>query len=111
VDDAVEPDIHLIGTLLALRRVMPEASKRAARTVVSTLVADIERRFTQPIRSAVTGALHRASRVNRPRHRDIDWDRTIRVGHQRSAGGGSRGGVSGSPLTTSKNVSVPLCKS
>jgi len=77
--DAVEPDIHLVGTLLALRRVMPEASKRAARRVVSTLVADIERRFAQPITSAVTGALHRASRVDRPRHRDIDWDRTIRL--------------------------------
>lgn len=77
--DAVEPDVHLIGTLLALRRAMPEPAKRAARRVVSTVAADIERRFAQPIRSAVTGALHRASRVNRPRHRDIDWNRTIRV--------------------------------
>jgi Mg-chelatase subunit ChlD len=77
--DAVEPDVHLIGTLLALRRVMPEASKRAARKVVATVVANLERRFAQRTRSAVTGALNRAARVNRPRHRDIDWDRTIRV--------------------------------
>src|SRR4051812_49467334 len=42
--DAVEPDIHLVGTLLSLTRVMPERSKQAARTVVAKVVADLERR-------------------------------------------------------------------
>src|SRR5207244_6969609 len=42
--DAVEPDIHLVGTLLSLTRVMPERSKRAARAVVAKVVADLERR-------------------------------------------------------------------
>ena len=39
--DAVEPDIHLVGTLLSLNRVMPERSKRAARAVVAKVVADL----------------------------------------------------------------------
>ncbi len=77
--DAVEPDIHLVGTLLSLNRVMPERSKRAARTVVARVVADLERRVAQRTRASLTGAVNRASRVNRPRHRDIDWDRTIRA--------------------------------
>jgi uncharacterized protein with von Willebrand factor type A (vWA) domain len=77
--DAVEPDIHLVGTLLSLTRVMPERSKRAARTVVAKVVADLERRVAQRTRTALTGAVNRAARVNRPRHGNIDWDRTIRA--------------------------------
>jgi Mg-chelatase subunit ChlD len=77
--DAVEPNVHLVGTLLSLTRVMPERSKRAARTVVAKVVADLERRVAQKTRSALTGAVNRAARVNRPRHSDIDWSRTIRA--------------------------------
>jgi uncharacterized protein with von Willebrand factor type A (vWA) domain len=77
--DAVEPDIHLVGTLLSLTRVMPERSKQAARTVVAKVVADLQQRVAQRTRTALTGAVNRAARVNRPRHGGIDWDRTIRA--------------------------------
>ncbi|HEY6595524.1 MAG TPA: VWA domain-containing protein [Asanoa sp.] len=77
--DAVEPDIHLVGTLLSLNRVIPERSRAAARKVVGTVVADLERRLLQRTRSALTGALNRAARVNRPRRGDVDWARTIRA--------------------------------
>jgi Mg-chelatase subunit ChlD len=77
--DAVEPDVHLVGTLLSLNRVMPERAKRAARGVVARVVAELERRVAQKTRAAVTGALNRSARVGRPRHRDIDWNRTIRA--------------------------------
>jgi Mg-chelatase subunit ChlD len=77
--DAVEPDVHLVGTLLALGRVMPEASRRTARAVVRKVVEDLQQRVTQRTRAAVTGALNRAVRISRPQHRDIDWDRTIRL--------------------------------
>jgi VWA domain containing CoxE-like protein len=74
---AVEPDVHLVGTLLSLNRVMPDKSKQAARDVVAKVVADLEPRIAQKTRTALAGALNRAARVNRPRHRDIDWNRTI----------------------------------
>jgi len=77
--DAVEPDVNLVGTLLSLNRVMPERSKQAARKVVAKVVAELERRVAQRTRTALGGALNRAAKVNRPRHRDIDWDRTIRA--------------------------------
>jgi Mg-chelatase subunit ChlD len=77
--DAVEPDVHLVGTLLSLNRVMPDKSKRAARKVVAKVVAELERRIAQPTRTALSGALNRAARINRPRHHDIDWHRTIRA--------------------------------
>jgi Mg-chelatase subunit ChlD len=77
--DAVEPDVHLVGTLLTLNKVMPERSKQAARMVVAKVVADLERRVAQRTRAALAGALHRAARVTRPRQGDIDWDKTIRA--------------------------------
>jgi Mg-chelatase subunit ChlD len=77
---AVEPDVHLVATLLSLSRVIPEQARESARAVVRTVTADLERRLAQRTRSAVAGALNRASRTSRPRrHADIDWDRTIRA--------------------------------
>jgi Mg-chelatase subunit ChlD len=78
--DAVEPDVHLVGTLLSLSRVIPEQARESAREVVRTVTRDLERRLAQRTRSAVAGALNRAGRAARPRHAaDIDWDRTIRA--------------------------------
>ncbi|MDQ7906816.1 VWA domain-containing protein [Phytohabitans sp. ZYX-F-186] len=77
--DAVEPDVHLVGTLLSLNRVMPDQTKDVARQVVRKVVDDLERRIADKTKAAVTGALNRATRINRPRHADIDWDRTIRA--------------------------------
>ncbi|MEU7767990.1 VWA domain-containing protein [Nocardia sp. NPDC049190] len=76
--DAVEPDVHLVGTLLSLNRVMPETTKATARMVVATVVREIEQRIATQTVAAVSGALNRAARIARPRPRDIDWDRTIR---------------------------------
>jgi Mg-chelatase subunit ChlD len=76
---AVEPDVHLVGTLLSLNRVMPAKAKDGARQVVRTVVEDLEKRIAQKTRAAVNGALNRAARINRPRHADIDWDKTIRA--------------------------------
>ncbi|MFE3193353.1 VWA domain-containing protein [Nocardia sp. NPDC059240] len=76
--EAVEPDVHLVGTLLSLNRVMPETTKATARMVVEKVVKEIERRIAAQTVAAVGGALNRAARVSRPKLRDIDWDRTIR---------------------------------
>ncbi|MGW6604520.1 VWA domain-containing protein [Streptomyces sp. NPDC055036] len=77
--EAVEADVHLVGTLLSLNKAMPETTKETARAVVRKVVADIEKRLATRTRATLTGALDRSARVNRPRHRDIDWDRTIRA--------------------------------
>lgn len=76
---AVEPDVHLVGTLISLNRLMPEETKQTARQIVRTVVEDLERHLAQGFRAAVTGALNRAARTNRPRPQDIDWNRTIRA--------------------------------
>ncbi|WP_049565369.1 vWA domain-containing protein [Nonomuraea sp. SBT364] len=76
--EAVEPDVHLVGTLIALNRVMPDRARESARAVIRSVVAELERRLAQKTRAAVAGALDRAARTRRPRRvADIDWNRTV----------------------------------
>lgn len=77
--EAVEADVHLVGTLLSLNKVMPETTKETARAVVRKVVEKLESRLTTRTRAALTGALDRSAKVSRPRHHDIDWNRTIRA--------------------------------
>jgi Mg-chelatase subunit ChlD len=74
---AVQPDIHLVGTLLGLQRAIPEHSRETARVVVRSVTDQLEARLAAPTRQAVTGALHRAARTRRPKTGDIDWGRTV----------------------------------
>lgn len=75
--ESVQPDVHLVGTLLALNRAIPERSRETARALIRKVVDELERRLAQPTRQAVSGALDRATRTSRPRPGDIDWNRTI----------------------------------
>ncbi len=75
----VQPDVHLVATLASLRGVIPEKSKAAAREVVAQVAREVERRLADRVRQAVRGALNRANRVQRPRHGDIDWNRTVQA--------------------------------
>jgi Mg-chelatase subunit ChlD len=76
---AVVPDVHLVGSLLALGSVLPEKTRETARMVVRQVVEALVRRLANPTRQAVLGSLNRATRSRRPRHSEIDWDRTIRA--------------------------------
>ncbi|WP_328564742.1 VWA domain-containing protein [Streptomyces coelicoflavus] len=75
--EAVEADVHLVGTLLSLHKAMPETTRETARAVVRKVVEDLEERLATRTRAVLTGALDRSARVSRPRHHDIDWNRTI----------------------------------
>ncbi|MEU8940617.1 VWA domain-containing protein [Streptomyces goshikiensis] len=77
--EAVEPDVHLVGTLLSLNKAMPETTRETARAVVRKVVEQLEKRLATRTRATLTGALDRSARVSRPRHADIDWNRTIRA--------------------------------
>ena len=76
---AVEPDLNLVTTLMALSAVIPQRAKATARQVVQRVVEDLLRRLAAPMRQAVIGALKRSTRNRRPRHGEIDWNRTIRA--------------------------------
>ncbi|MBS1796699.1 MAG: VWA domain-containing protein [Acidobacteria bacterium] len=77
--EAVEPDIHLVSTLISLNRIIPAKTKETARLVVRKVVDELERKLANPLRQAIAGSLNRSVRNNRPRHNEIDWHRTIRL--------------------------------
>ncbi len=74
---SMEPDVHLVATLLSLQKAMPEQTRHTARIVVQRVAVELERRLGSHMREAVEQALRRSGRTRRPRPRDIDWHRTI----------------------------------
>ena len=76
---SVEPDVHLVATLMSLSSVMPNRTKDTARIVIRKVVDELIRRLANPTRQAILGSLNRAQRNRRPRHNEIDWHRTIRA--------------------------------
>ncbi|HEY9638022.1 MAG TPA: VWA domain-containing protein [Coleofasciculaceae cyanobacterium] len=77
--EAVEPDVHLVADLIAMKNVIPSKTKDSARRVVQRVVDELQRKLANPTRQAVMGSLNRAIRNRRPRHNEIDWNRTIRA--------------------------------
>ena len=77
--EAVEPDVHMVAELLSMFGVMPNKTKDTARMVVRKVVEELQRKLANPTRQAVIGALNRSVRNRRPRHNEIDWNRTIRA--------------------------------
>ncbi|MFH9196857.1 VWA domain-containing protein [Streptomyces anulatus] len=111
--EAVEADVHLVGTLLSLNKAMPETTKETARAVVRKVVEDLEKRLESRTRATLTGALDRSARISRPRHRDIDWNRTIRANLKNylpvpgPAGAGGAGDPGGAGGTEGRGTIVP----
>jgi Mg-chelatase subunit ChlD len=75
----VEPNVHLVADLMALKSVMPTKTRDTARQVVRRVVEELQRKLANPTRQAILGSLNRATRNRRPRHSEIDWHRTIRA--------------------------------
>jgi len=76
--EQVEPDVHLVASLVSLGSVIPARTRETARQVVRKVVGELEQRLRGPMQQAVRGALQRVQRTSRPRPNEIDWDRTIR---------------------------------
>ncbi len=77
--ESVQPDVHLVATLLSLRGVIPAKTKETAQLVVRKVVDALMKKLEEPMRSAVVGALNRAQINRRPRHAEINWQRTIKA--------------------------------
>ncbi|MFC0513876.1 VWA domain-containing protein [Mucilaginibacter angelicae] len=73
----VEPDVHLVATLMTLSRVIPDKTKDTARQVVRKVVDQLIKKLAEPTRQAITGSLSRSTRNTRPRHNEINWGATI----------------------------------
>jgi hypothetical protein len=74
----VTPNVELVGTLMALKNLIPERTKETARAVVRSVVEDIQRRLSGGIAQAVRGALDRSRHSPVRSLPNLDWARTIR---------------------------------
>jgi len=77
--EQIEPDVHLVSTLLSLNKVIPDKTKETARLVVRKVVEELEHKLAQQLVQAVRGSINKATRNYRPRNTEIDWQRTIRA--------------------------------
>lgn len=73
------PDVNLVATLAALGSAMPNKTRDTARQVVRKVVDELLRKLENPTRAAIQGALNKASLNRRPRHSEINWNRTIQL--------------------------------
>ena len=58
--ETVEPDVHLVSTLVGLNQVLPEKTKATARMVIRKLVDELLKKLSNTTRSAISGGLRRA---------------------------------------------------
>jgi len=73
----LEPDVHLVSTLVNMRQLMPEQTRETARQVVAQVVAAVLKRIASKTEAAVRGALKRSVRRRRPPLSDVNWNATI----------------------------------
>lgn len=73
----VEPDVHLVATLMTLSKVIPNKTKDTARQVVKKVVDELIKKLRNPTQQAIIGSLNRSTRNRRPRHQEINWHTTI----------------------------------
>lgn len=74
---SVQPNIQLVGTLMALKGRIPERTKETARMVVAAVVEEVKKKLEQRLRQAVLGALNRKEHSPLPSAAAIDWKWTI----------------------------------
>lgn len=77
--EMIEPDIHLVASLINLNGVIPSKTKATARIVVGKLVDELMKKLRTKTIQTIQGSINRSSRTNHPKSNDLDFDRTIRL--------------------------------
>jgi hypothetical protein len=74
----IEPSIDLAATVLAMKNMVPEKAKSAARDLVRKVVEDVRKRLESQFTQAIRGALQRNRHSPFRSLPNLDWPRTIR---------------------------------
>lgn len=74
----VEPSLDLAATVLAMKNMVPEKAKSAARDLVRRVVEDVRKRLESQFTQAIRGALLRNRHSPFRSLPNLDWPRTIR---------------------------------
>ena len=75
---SVEPSLDLAATVLAMKNLVPEKAKDAARDLVRRVVEDVRKQLESQMVQAVRGALQRSRHSPFRSLPNLDWPRTIR---------------------------------
>jgi Mg-chelatase subunit ChlD len=73
----LQPDVELAATLIQLNKTMPDKSRETARMVVRKVVEELEKKLANSLIQAINGALNRSAKNRRPKHNEINWNKTI----------------------------------
>ena len=71
------PDVNLVATLMELGKLIPSKTKDTARRVIQKVVDDLMQKLEQKTIAAISGAIDRSQRKQRPKHSEINWHATI----------------------------------
>jgi hypothetical protein len=74
----VEPSLDLAATVLAMKNMVPERAKAAARELVRRVVEDVRKQLESQLTQAIRGALLRNRQSPFRSLPNLDWPRTIR---------------------------------
>lgn len=74
----VEPSLELAATVLAMKNMVPERAKAAARELVRRVVEDVRKQLESQMTQAIRGALQRNRHSPFRSLPNLDWPRTIR---------------------------------
>jgi hypothetical protein len=74
----IEPSLDLAATVLAMKNMVPEKAKSAARDLVRRVVEDVRKRLESQFEQAIRGALLRNRHSPVRSLNNMDWPRTIR---------------------------------
>lgn len=71
------PDVHLVASLLELKKYIPAKTKQTARIVVQKVVDSLVEKLQQKTVAALSGAINKSIKNRRPKFSEIDWHTTI----------------------------------
>src|SRR5580698_2334838 len=74
----IEPSLELAATVLAMKNMVPEKAKSAARDLVRKVVEEVRKRLESQFTQAIRGALQRNRHSPFRSLPNLDWPRTIR---------------------------------
>lgn len=74
----IEPSLDLAATVLAMKNMVPEKAKSAARELVRKVVEDVRKQLESQFTQAIRGALQRNRHSPFRSLPNLDWPRTIR---------------------------------
>lgn len=75
---SVEPSLDLAATVLAMKNLVPEKAKAAARDLVRRVVEDVRKQLESEFTQAIRGALQRNRHSAFRSLPNLDWPRTVR---------------------------------